>query len=1306
MEERSKFSKGKMKEHPTYIRVVPILFIVFSIFLQSAAIGAMSSVEPAEQINSSTVDAPVWEVGDWWNYTFQYNSTVEEHSWGNDWMYLDGNFNRSVVGVENVVVEGDELDCYVVEHQRHYEIEGINHDENTGFNITMDMVGVTTGVEYFHIGTLELVKASYESNMTGVSGVVGMDIELDVVVEDKTEVKNPVQGDFFSFPLDTEDTWDSYSEYMRCSRTWTNITGMDNEYEEEEYPVENDYPSISVTSVEEKEVDAGVFDAFYIEAEHDWSVNESEEHSGTWEKYYSHEAGNLVYVNMTEVYHDAFGMNIDYGSIELYGFSHTPSQPEYDFSVCVDEKEKTVRQGDSVEYIFTLKNDGDRSDTYNVEKIQGNEWGTLDKTDFHLDVDESEIILLNVSVPLDAETDDYLFEVEFSSEGGVTKRIEVVTEVIPLDGDIRVSIDTVERTVLAGETAEYTFEVENRYDHEMDTHIEIVEGGSGWASIEDGSVLIDTGDEKEVSLMVHVPSDAEEGVYMDTLRFTTDAGDEIIRSVNTTVEVLNYDFEASVDEVSKEVIQGTDVDYTISVKNTGDIEDTISIVVDSSPHLDIDYPDEMEVGSEVEFMIGICTTEVPPGRYDITVTLTSIGDEELSKELELELTVIEREYSIKVEVDSTYRQTYIDTSLEFMFTVTNMGNVEDTILVENEDEWSTLTDEAIDLAASDRMHCSLQINVPEDAETGEYSFEVLFRSQGDPEVEEKMQLTISVSEGIPYGVPTWNEGDRWTYRYYLNASSSSIQEMYQEGEVTFTVEGEETIHMGDETYRVYNVSYRKTAIIEGVTDQGGVVGEVDFEMDGFTHGNLYYRRRDLEIVRGEFRNYMDGISIAVGIEIDINITDTSHMQTTFTESFFNSPIELGNSWERNAVYDRYSDMYTSFDPSGSPYPDNEHEENEFKIEHDQKIEAVSELMFSIGEDDLEVIELAGTDRWTMDGDEETEGSFRKYYSRHVGNFVYYQMEDMFDQETGLNVFDKHMVLVDHEHQYREVEDYDMEVYAEEDVVYCRPGDEMRFELNVRNSGRFDDIIEFELDGENWAHSWDKEYLELEAGSSATLTLCLEVPDDIESNSDHTITVLFTSMSQPEITKSIQLNASIRDTFEPIISNRYPPVRDITRIEGGDDVSFSISARCLGGGDLMISWYVNGELVETGADEFVFTPDKNGEFTVTSRVTNGEEESTARWDISVREPSSTNPIMYVMIGSIVLIIASVALFLYRRKRKREDVSSEDEDIEEDSLDENAEVKSEDENLEVVIWDENVEEQSWDKNLEESEESIWK
>jgi len=1242
-------------------KAILVFMIVFLISVQGLTIGSLLDTETSEQINSSSVDLPVWETGDWWNYTFEYNSTVKEHDWGDDWMYLDGDFNRTVEGTEKIVHDGEQLDCYVIDHERYYDVKGLNHDEDTGFNITMDMTGVTKGIEYFDTETLELVKASYETNMTGISGVVEFDgIELDVYVDDYTEVENPVKGDFFSFPIDSESVWESQCEYLRSSRTWTNISDMDNEYEEEDYPVDHDYHTITVIDVGDKEVGAGAFDTFHIKAEHTWSVNESEERTGTWDKYYSEDVGNLVYVDMEEVYHDALGMNVTYGDIELIEFSHTPCQPDYDLSVEVDSTDKYARPGGSVEYEFTVTNDGIYSDTCSVDIIQGNEWANLEETDVYLDPNQSEIVILNVSVPIDADIGVYDHTIEFeSSDNDVKETIEITTEVIPSEGDISVTAETTEKSVQSGGCAEYNFNVENRYKHEIEVNLNILEDGSGWASLEEESIIINSEEEQNTSLIVDVPEDAEEGRYMDSVRFTTDTGIDITKSVNTSVEVKENDFEVSVEVDTKKVMQGEEVDFTLSVENLGDDENKISVVVDSSKDLDLNYLEEIEVEEQKNFDISVSTVETPAGNYDISVNLTSVSDEDVFREIKLDLTVIESKYDMEVEVDSNYRRTYIDTSVEFKFIVTNKGNVDDTFTVTNNDDWTSLSHESLDISPSEQKGCSLHIEVPEDVGADEYNFEVTFRSQGDPDIREDISVMISVRAGVPYSVPTWSVGDSWSYRYHLNASSSSIEEMYQDGTLTFTVEGEETIYIEDESHRVYNVSYRTKYLVEGITDQGGAVGEVDFEMDGLTYGNLYHRRSDLEILRGDFRNYMEGLSIARGVEIEINITDTSNMQAIFSQSLFNTPIELGDSWERKAAYNRYSDMFTSFDPSGSPYPEDEQEKNQYEVVHNQNIEATSELVYNNGEDEYDVVELAGSDSWTMDGNEKTEGNFRKYYSRDVGNFVYYDMEDMFDQQTGLNVFDKEMVLVDYDHQHGGIEDYDIDVYAEEETRYCRPGDEVTYLLNVRNTGGYDDYIAFEVIDEEWASKLEKEYVELESGSSELIKLVLEVPDDYEIDKNHTIEVLVTSMNQPKLSRTLYLTASISDSFKPVISNSNPPVDEMTRIEGGEEILFSIDTLSLDGRDLMVSWYVNGELVHQG-DVFEFSPDEKGEYTITSRVTNGDEETSNSWELSVREPSSTNPVLYMMIGIVVIVIGLVAGFFYYRKNKK-DVDGSDEGI---------------------------------------------
>jgi hypothetical protein len=214
-----------------------------------------------------------------------------------------------------------------------------------------------------------------------------------------------------------------------------------------------------------------------------------------------------------------------------------------DFSVKVPEK--TISAGNTGSYDFIVKNTGNAQDTYTFS-ISGNQssWGSMSQSSLMVDPGMEGTVSLNVNVPSDAVDGDYDIWVTATSQGDSSKSSSAMTTTtvtfVP-SYNCDLSSNILQKTTNPETTISYTITVSNTGN----------------------SAIPSNAPEGPYSIKIKGESQ-EDSSYFDEITLTTD------------VEYIVYGLEMTPQTLSAEIEQGSEREFTITVKNTGNTDEHAS----------------------------------------------------------------------------------------------------------------------------------------------------------------------------------------------------------------------------------------------------------------------------------------------------------------------------------------------------------------------------------------------------------------------------------------------------------------------------------------------------------------------------------------------------------------------------------------------------------------------------------------------------------------------------------------------------------------------------------------------------------
>lgn len=245
----------------------------------------------------------------------------------------------------------------------------------------------------------------------------------------------------------------------------------------------------------------------------------------------------------------------------------------------------TVSPGETATFDFDIKNTGNAQDTF-VFSESGTQtnWTTFSQPSVTLDPGGSDVISLIVDVPSDAVDGDYEIEVTATSTGDSSKTSSAMTTTVV--STIPTYNCDIYSDVLIQETnpdnvVTYTLTVTNTGNSDNTIELTITQDNEGWGTLSDTLLSLVKGQSEDVTLTVNVPSNALDGSYSIKVQATSQIDssyfDEI--TLTTKVEQLIYGLEVKPDTQEADIEQGEQKQFTITVENTGNTQETVTCEV-------------------------------------------------------------------------------------------------------------------------------------------------------------------------------------------------------------------------------------------------------------------------------------------------------------------------------------------------------------------------------------------------------------------------------------------------------------------------------------------------------------------------------------------------------------------------------------------------------------------------------------------------------------------------------------------------------------------------------------------------------
>ena len=336
--------------------------------------------------------------------------------------------------------------------------------------------------------------------------------------------------------------------------------------------------------------------------------------------------------------------------------------PVYDVTLVGvgDLTTETADVGEGVSYTIAVTNTGNTDDVLDLA-TSGDASATLSETSVSLAAGTSAEIILTVSDDVLATAGAYEVKVTATSQGDGTKTADIstTTTILPVYGVALAGVgDLTTETADAGEGVSYTLRVMNTGN--TDDVVDLATSGDVSAALSETSVSLAAGASVEVILAVDGTALVTAGDYVVKVTATSQGDNTKTAEITTTTTIppvygVMLQGEGELKGATMDMFAG--VSYTITVTNTGNIDDTV--VLGSSAEIGIEgsvlgsfsESDDQEIptsqlkielapgaSAEVTFIAaGDFFTKL--GEYEIKVIATSKGDSTKTAEITTATTI-------------------------------------------------------------------------------------------------------------------------------------------------------------------------------------------------------------------------------------------------------------------------------------------------------------------------------------------------------------------------------------------------------------------------------------------------------------------------------------------------------------------------------------------------------------------------------------------------------------------------------------------------------------------------------------------
>jgi len=301
----------------------------------------------------------------------------------------------------------------------------------------------------------------------------------------------------------------------------------------------------------------------------------------------------------------------------------------------------------------------------------------------------------------------------------------------------------------AGDKVTFDIVITNGATGTDEFEIEMTGTASSWGMIAN-QMELKSDESREVELQLTIPEDTADGDYDLEIHITGGEVTEILELVVSVTDTpTNYDVEIELNPTEVESIAGNEVEFTVTIHNTGDAEDTFDLEAKGAESTWVTFYDNgifIGAGGQetVEGVINV-PEDADDGNAYVEIWATSRNDQDKQDDKVIKVIVEELERGATLTRTSVGLKTIAPGSSDvFEFTLLSDGNSNqelDITLAGEAAEWATSSITDIELGPADGTDFVVTVDIPDGTAEATYRLEVLVMS-GEEELAKSVNNVV------------------------------------------------------------------------------------------------------------------------------------------------------------------------------------------------------------------------------------------------------------------------------------------------------------------------------------------------------------------------------------------------------------------------------------------------------------------------------------------------------------------------------------------------------------------------------------
>ncbi len=402
-------------------------------------------------------------------------------------------------------------------------------------------------------------------------------------------------------------------------------------------------------------------------------------------------------------------------------------------------------------YEFTIENDGNFEDTYDLTASDTEGWSVDVKDNITVPAIDSVVLTVDVTIPEDAGGVTDQITLKADSQNSTDSASSSMSVTLAEDHGVQVTAPSDQTESVSGNYT-YEFIIENTGNIE-DTYDLSVSDTKGWSMDVQSTVTVPAKDSVAVYVDLTIPKDA--GGVTDEITLTVDSQNSGTTNTDSLSVKLQENYAVEVKGPDDAVENySSSYDYEFTIENTGNIEDTYEFSVSDSEGWILDLPKNVTVPAQQTRTINV-TVKIPDDAGGVTdkITVKAAG-KGVTDSHSMNVT-LEKRYGVSISAPSGF-EVKTTGNHTCVFYINNTGNIQDTYDLSVETDvkgWTAdLETSMVTVGAKESMPVNVTISVPEGVE--EDGCCVILTANGHKSDSGNITIQNEVDYGVKIDLPS------------------------------------------------------------------------------------------------------------------------------------------------------------------------------------------------------------------------------------------------------------------------------------------------------------------------------------------------------------------------------------------------------------------------------------------------------------------------------------------------------------------------------------------------------------------------